>query len=208
MDNEIVASCKANDSKSWRKLFTEGFRLAKRVAMKKLFDCDESVYDDIAQATMIAVTRHILSPQDGIEDGCACERMIRTIARNKSVDYLRRQRVKFDEYSEDRDYPEEESPDEVFSGPKDLGPGDARLLTPRTAVEESEIVSVLSSSLRKLGNPCKTILRRFYLDGAKHKEIAEEIDVQVNQIGMRISRCLKHLHSIFTAEGIKREDVL
>lgn len=218
VDDETIALCRKNDTSSyeakkenaasWRKLFGEGLRLAKCVAKRKLFDCDVSVYDDIAQETMIAVSRKILSPQDGIEDGSACERMIRTIARNKSVDFLRRQRVKFDEYFEDKDYPEEESSDEVFSGPQDLRPGDASIIVSRTLETESLIISVLRSSLRRLGNPCKTILRRFYLDSAKHKEIAEEIGVQVNQMGMRISRCLKHLHPIFTAEGVKREDVL
>lgn len=205
MNDEVIKECKqkANDIKYWTAFYKEGCSLARWVAKKKLFNCGESVLDEIAQETMIAISKKILS----IKDGCHCERMIRIVARNKAVDYIRKHQVPLEEFFEDRGYPDEELTDEEIAA-RGLVSSNVSFAKSFTPEIEETVINALRRSMSKLGYPCKPILRKFYLDQAKHREIAEEMGFPVNQMGMRISRCLKNLRAIFSSEGIQLEDVL
>lgn len=179
LDNLLLEACRKGDEESWRQLFKSLYPLAKWVARRQLHSMDEGAIEDIAQETMAAIVPKIVRANDAE----FIERLVRKIARNKCIDYLRRNKVQIEELSEEMEAPVVES-------------------------VEHDVIIALRSALRKLGESCKGIIRRRFFEEKSHKEIAAEIGVEVNQVGIRISRCLVRLRVLLSAQHIQAEDLL
>ena len=73
---------------------------------------------------------------------------------------------------------------------------------------EDDVIVALRSAFMKPAETCKSILRSRFFAEKSYKEISAELGVDVNQVGVRISRCLVRLRVLLSAEGIQAEDVL
>ena len=183
IDNQLLESCRNGDEKSWRQLFSSLYPFAKWVARRWLRTEDEGVVEEIAQETMSAIVLKVAHVNDVEYLG----RIVRRIARNKCVDYLRRNEVKFEELSEE---------------------SEVLMAAPIPESIEDDVIVALRSAFMKLAETCKSILRSRFFAEKSYKEISAELGVDVNQVGVRISRCLVRLRVLLSAEGIQAEDVL
>ena len=179
LDNLLLEACRKGDEESWRQLFKSLYPLAKWVARRQLHSMDEGAIEDIAQETMAAIVPKIVRANDAEY----LERLVRKISKNKCIDYLRRNKVQIEELSEDLETPVAES-------------------------VEHDVISALRLAMRSLGEACRGIIRSRFFDEKSHKEIAAEIGVEVNQVGIRISRCLVRLRVLLSAQHIQAEDLL
>ena len=179
IDNLLLEACRKGDEESWRRLFKSLYPLAKWVARRQLHSMDEGIIEDIAQETMVAIVPKIVRAKDAEY----IERLVRKITRNKCIDHLRRNKVQIEELSEEIEAPVAESVEQV-------------------------VITALRSALKNLGESCKGIIRSRFFKEKSHREIAAEIGVEVNQVGIRISRCLVRLRVLLSAQHIQAEDLL
>ena len=178
LDMSLLVACKKGDEESWRQLFRSLYPIARWVSKHILRDSPEQVWEEVAQETMIVLAREIRTISDMEHAG----RFVRIIARNKSIDFIRKSRVKLEEIPDD--YPahvHEELEDSV-------------IMRLRCAVQE-------------IGEPCRTIIRRRFYDDLSHKDIAMRLGVAVNQVGVRIQRCLKTLKMLLSSSNVTAEDL-
>ena len=177
-DRSLLAACKSGDEESWRQLFRSLYPIAKWVAMRLLRDLSEQAKEEIAQEAMVALARKIHT----IVDIDHAERFVRSVAKKKCIDFIRKNKVKFEELSEDYESPIREG-------------------------LEEDVIKRLRCVVREIGEPCRTIIRRRFYDGWQHKDIALGLGVEVNQVGVRIQRCLKTLKMLLSASKVTMEDI-
>lgn len=177
-DGSLLAACKRGDEESWRQLFRSLYLIARWVSKHILRDSPEQAWEEIAQETMVTLARKIGT----ISDMEHAERFVRSVARNKSIDFIRKNRVEFEEVPDDYPAPVHEE------------------------LEESVIVR-LRCAVQEIGEPCRTIIRRRFYDDWPHKDIAARLGVAVNQVGVRIQRCLKTLKMLLSSSNMTAEDL-
>lgn len=178
-DGSLLTSCKLGDEESWRQLFRSLYPVAKWVTMRILHDLSEQAREEIAQEAMIALARKIQT----IVDLEHAERFVRSVAKKKCIDFIRKNRVKFEELPEDYEAPIREG-------------------------LEEDVIMRLKCAVREIGEPCRTIIRRRFYDGWQHKTIAFKLDMDVNQVGVRIQRCLKTLKMLISSRKVTTEDII
>lgn len=174
----VLAACKRGDEESWRQLFRSLYPVAQWVAKRLLRDLPDHVWEEIAQETMVALARKIQT----IVDAEHAERFVRSVAKKKCIDFIRKNKFKFEELAEDCQAP--------------IGNG-----------LEEDVIMRLRCAVRKIGDPCRTIIRRRFFDDWQHKDIALKLGVEVNQVGVRIQRCLKTLKMLLSASKVTMEDI-
>lgn len=179
-DGSLLTACKRGDEESWRQLFRSLYPVAKWVAMRFLHGSMEQAAEEVAQESMVALARRIQS----IVSAEHAERFVRGVAKNKCVDFIRKNQMKFEELTEDYPAP--------IVGRERLDDG---------------VIMRLRRAVREIGEPCRTIIRRRFYDGWQHKDIALRLGVEVNQVGVRIQRCLKTLKMLISVHKVTAEDI-
>ena len=154
------------------------YPLSKWVVSHTLFDISQQTIDEIAQETMISLASGI----DRITDEVHLKRFVRRTARNKCIDYIRRNRQQF------TDLPEDLSMEESDPLPED------------------PIVDALHEAVGELKEPCRTIIRTRYLLNLSYRDIAARSGIGINQIGVRLKRCLAFLKDLLKYKNISAED--
>ena len=177
-DGSLLTACKRGDEESWRRLFRSLYPVAKWATMRLLRDLSDQEKEEIAQETMVTLARKIQT----IVDSEHAERFVRSVAKKKCIDFIRKNQMKFEELTEDYQAPA------------------------RGGLEECVIIR-LRSAVREIGEPCRTIIRRRFYDNWQHKDIALRLGVDVNQVGVRIQRCLKTLKMLLLASKVTAEDI-
>ena len=160
---------------SWRLLFRRYRPYARRIALAPPFSFPEQVAEDIAQDTMLALC-------EGLDEVKNVKGFVGTVAHNKCVDKLRKR--------------EEPTMTEVFGGPSDSGDSENCDYEPAYLPDEladTESLMQLQEMIADMGERCRTLLSRRFFDELPYKEIAEECDLPVNQVGVYLSRCLSRL---------------
>ena len=178
LDMSLLDACKRGAEESWRQLFRSLYPIARWVSERVLRDSSEHVWEEVAQETMITLARKIHTISDMEHAG----RFVRIIARNKSIDFIRKSRVKFEEIPDDY-------PDHVH---EEL---------------EDSVIARLRCAVQEIGEPCRTIIRRRFYDDWSHNDIAARLGVAVNQVGVRIQRCLKTLKMLLSSSNVTAEDL-
>ena len=169
--NTVAAASEDPDDDLIRRLF----QVAVGVAKRPPFRLSQEEAEDIAQDTMIDLTK-------AIRGGKLRESIlgyVKVVTHHKSVDLIR----KHDPLRKKAEQREDGSDplDSVASDPVTLG-SDTHLA-----------VSVLSQALAALQSPCDGLLRKRFYDNKKYRVIADEFDMPVNQIGVYLERCLTRL---------------
>lgn len=178
-EQRILIGCKHGNEECWRKLFNSYYPLAKWVVTHTLYQIDDFTVNSLAQETMVVLVENIKK----IDDEHYLKRFIKRVTRNKCIDYIRKNKEQFDEVLEDiQDY-------------KDY-------------MIDNQVVEALHLAVENLQEPCNTIVRTRFLDGISYKELAVKINVDIGQIGVRISRCLKILRTYLEKMNIFWDDVI
>lgn len=180
LDPRILVGCKNGDDKSWRTVFYGYYPLVKWVIVHTIYQVDDFTVNAIAQDTMVALAQII----DRIKDEHYLKCFLKRVARNKCIDYIRKHREVFEELSDDIP----QSTD--------------------TSQCSDEVIDALHQAMAGLKEPCNTLVRKRYLEGASYKELAVDINVGIEQIGIRISRCLSFLRCTLKKMDISWEEVL
>lgn len=178
IDSNTLHDCKEGREDSWRKLFSCSYPLAKWVVVHTLYGVDDYTVNSLAQETMVALVENI----SRIADEQHLRRFVKRVTRNKCIDYIRRHREQFGDVPETM-------PDVV-----------------EPSVDDTTI-DALHQAVANLGEPCHTIVRSRFLDGLSYKELAVKVNVEVGQVGVRISRCLASLRKALEQMDISREDL-
>lgn len=179
INQDLLRKCRRGDDSSWRVLFAVTYPLSRWVVSHTLFNISPCIIDEIAQDTMIALAQNIVK----ISDEAHAKRFVKRVARNKSIDYIRRNRELFEDVPED--IPMEE---DFFL--------------------ENHVVEVLHVAVQELKEPCQTIVRSRYLQNRSYKDIAKKVGIEIGQIGVRLNRCLSFLKDFFAYKHISWEDFL
>ena len=175
----ILLGCQHGDENCWQEVFYAYFPLVKWVVRHTLYQIDEFTIGSISQDTMVALVESI----DRISDERHLKRFLTRVARNKCIDYIRQNKIQFEEIRED--FPDEH--DEPAN---------------------EEVAQALHQAMTHLQEPCNSLIRRRYLDGVSYRELAAEFHVGIEQIGIRLSRCLGTLREMLKRQGISWEGVL
>ena len=172
-EQNILIGCKNGDDNCWRQLFSNYYPLAKWVVTHTIYHIDDLTVNCLAQDAMIVLVENIRK----ITDEQYLKRFIKRVTRNKCIDFIRKHREVFEEVPED-------IPDILDD---DL---------------DDTVVDALHEAVNELKEPCNTIIRERFLDGLSYKEIASSLDIDVGQLGVRISRCLGFLRKALENMGI------
>ena len=178
-DGSLLTACKRGNEESWRQLFRSLYPVAKWVAMRLLHGSMAQAAEEVAQESMVALARRIQS----IVSAEHAELFVRSVAKNKCVDLIRKNQMKFEELTEDYQAP--------------IG---------RESLDEGVIMR-LRCAVREIGEPCRTIIRRRFYDDWQYRDIALRLGVDVNQVGVRIQRCLKTLKMLISVHKVTAEDI-
>lgn len=159
-------------------LFSGTYPLSKWVVSHTLFNISQQIIDELAQETMIALASNIKR----INDETHLKRYVKRVARNKCIDYIRRNREQFEDVPEN--IPQE---DDFFL--------------------ENHVVEALHEAVLELKEPCQTIIRARYLQNWSYKDIAKRVGIEIGQIGVRLNRCLAFLKDFLIYKHISWEDI-
>ena len=67
---------------------------------------------------------------------------------------------------------------------------------PVATIMAAELAGALRRAVADLDQPCREVLREFYLDGLTYREISAKHSMAVNTVGSRLSRCLERLRGM------------
>jgi RNA polymerase sigma factor (sigma-70 family) len=153
--------------------------------IKKYIRQNKGTPDDAREMLLIALTILMEKVRTGTyKPGAPLEAFVRTVVRNKWVDELRRRGHKLN--SDDL----ERLPD-----PEDWDP-----LEPKET--ENERQREAAHWFQKLGEECKAILHKYYIEKKSMKQIAAEMNYANEKVvKAQKYRCLKNLHKMM---GIKK----
>ncbi len=172
-DSELRADCLNGIASSWRVLFRRYHTYARRIALAPPFEFPEQVAEDVAQDTMLALCERL----DEVRN---LKGFVGTVAHNRCVDKVRKR--------------EEPTMSEVFGN--DSRDGENGRAVPAYLTEDpadQQALIQLQEMIAQMGQRCRTLLSLRFFDERQYREIAEERDVPVNQVGVYLSRCLSRL---------------
>ena len=173
----ILSACKQGDEYAWRTLFSAYYPLSKWCVVHTLYNIDDYTVSSIAQDAMVVLCQNIQK----IDDEAYLKRFVLRVTKNKCIDYIRKNQTLFEEVPEDIP----ESTDTQIS---------------------DDVIDALHQAVNELQEPCFSIVRSRFLDGLSYRELAQKIQVDVSQIGVRISRCLNFLKGVLARKNISLEN--
>ena len=175
----LLLQCQNGNEESWRQLFAGYYPLARWAVTHCLFDIDASVVDEISQEAMVALAGKISQ----IHDEGHLKRFITRVVHNKCIDYIRSHQQLFEEVPE-------------------------TLPAPQDPLADDSVYDALHAAVQELSEPCSTIIRSRFLEGASYEEVACKLSIGIGQIGVRLRRCLDFLKRLLADKNVSWEDTL
>lgn len=180
--DQLLDLCRNGDEYAWRDLYA---RCIPHVS-RRLYHLGIPRQDleDMAQEAMISLTSNIHKVRNPLA-------FAQKVAYSRAVDHIRKKKPLL---IVDRDSGDQEQ-------------GASRCPVERKWVEQwiekaresedaeslLEGLDLLRSKLKTLGEPCHGLLRLRFFSNRKHAQIATELKVQTQQVGVRINRCIDKL---------------
>jgi len=190
-EKKLIARCIAKDERAWHRFLREYQRciLGAILSLLAKFSIHEA---EIADDIFAAVIEKLL-----VDDCRALKRFrwnskfstwLVSVARNKTYDYLRSLKRK---PTVSMNKPIDEEDDEM-----------EKLLASDLDLEhELEVRLTTEEALDMLPTKERLILKLYYIEGMKEREIAELLDLSVDAVSARKSRSLKKIRSLVLKGG-------
>jgi RNA polymerase sigma-70 factor (family 1) len=178
-DEVLFNQVKNSDAKAFEQLFKNYYALLSHFASSYLNDLDES--EEIVQDIFVK----IWEKREEITIVTSFKSYLYQAVKNKCLNYIRNKKTQHSHLTI-IDKPEYENPQTIGE------------------INASELNEKLFEALEELPPKCKQIFQMSRLDGMKHKEIADKLDLKVktieNQIGIALkilkSHLIEFLHSV------------
>jgi RNA polymerase sigma factor (sigma-70 family) len=162
-DAELVAACRAGDSRAWAELVERYSRYVYAIAVRA-YRLGEADAEDVFQEVFARTYERL----DDLRDDAAIKPWIAQTTRRLAVDHLRAA--------------QREQPADVEAAEE---PEDAR-----AAVERLDDALAVRQALARLAPDCQEVLDRFFARDESYATIADAIGVAMGTVASRISRCL------------------
>jgi RNA polymerase sigma factor (sigma-70 family) len=100
------------------------------------------------------------------------------------------------------------TPDDRDSGVRDREQKEEGLIgmDPLELIDLQERAQSLAVFLRRISPLCQDALHRFYVEGMSYQEIAAVLDLSINTVGSRLSKCLEKLKVLVRNVPLFQED--
>lgn len=173
-DADLLAVARRRDREAFARLFDHFAPRIKSYLMRAGLPADRA--EDLAQEVMLTVWRraNTFDPRKS-----TAATWIFTIARNRRIDLLRRREPESVELEEG----EGEAEEEFLAG---MEASDARLMRER-----------LERAIEALPPEQAEVLRRFFVEGKAHSEIADELGLPLGTVKSRLRLAMARLRSYF-----------
>lgn len=170
INSRIIEKCLQGDIKAQFQLYKQYSKAMYNIAIRFLNSKMDA--EDILQESFSTAFRRL----EELEDRDAFPAWLKRIVVNNCISFQRKQRIRFEPIEE---HHAEDNPD---SGFPELDPG------------------LVHHAIRELPDGGRTVLVLHALEGYKHREIAEMLDISVSTSKSQYSRALSLLH-----ETLKRK---
>lgn len=193
-NDRALRALRRNDGKAWDDFFADFDGLIRSVVSWRKWHFDFHVAEDLTQQI-----RHELMRSVGrVENAKRIPGFVRRVCVNRCIDEVRRQVkernlftsfVSRDEEGDERTL--------CLEGGSDFNP--VRVIMAK------DRAGVLRDLIRKIDPFCHSVLRLFYGQGFRYKEISEKLEVAVNTVGTRLARCLEKLRGMAKQSPLMQE---
>jgi len=180
-----VESLKTGDEGAWNAFFLEYDRVIGSVVAWPKWHFESHVREDLAQTIRAEIVRCI----SNLKQEAQLKAFVKRICVNRCIDEVRRQ-------SRERQVLQPMVVRLEDGEWKEIEPGAGPEFDPVTTVIAAERASSLKRVMEDLESPCRTAIRRFYVDGSSYKEMAEQEGISINTVGSRLARCLEKLRKL------------
>jgi len=162
-EREIVLKIKSGDTNIFSEVIDEySAYLAKVITITNVYSLNIQDVEDIIAETMISVWKN----SKKLNADLSFKSYIATIAKNKTVDHVRKMRINMVEL------------DMNFSDDTDIENDFLR----------QELANLVNSKIDQIKEPDRSILLLKYQHGLKSKEIADKLNINANIVDIRLSR--------------------
>ncbi|MCF7560563.1 RNA polymerase sigma factor [Sabulilitoribacter multivorans] len=177
--SELVYAIKSNDSNILKHFYTTNYKKIETLILKNSGSIDYA--KDIYQDAFIAVWTHVKNDKFVPKNDTALQAYLYTIAKNKWMDYLRSNDFKkISSASKLRHF----EPADDFSEKTN----DDKLKTER--------LHKIMHTFKNLGEPCKSLLTKFYFEKKSMKDIADEFLLDAASTRNKKYRCMQKLREL------------
>lgn len=170
-DQEILKLLERDRDRGVEQLFRQYYKLVYRTVLRIL--ANRTAAEDVAQEVFLELWRK----RERITVSSSLPAYLRRAARNRALNYIRDQKLKFD----DRD----EGIIELPSG--------ATTVNQKLAAEELQ--QRIDTAIEALPERCRIVFALSRFEDMSYREIAEELDISIKTVENQISKALRLLRS-------------
>jgi RNA polymerase sigma factor (sigma-70 family) len=178
-DTELLQLLKKGDEIAWQEAFQKLYPVAFHAAKHPSASLSPSECEDAAIECLTDLVNCIQT----IPDFEQLKALTAAIAYRKAISMSRKK------YAAKRGSNQTESLDNLF----ETAEMTENALNALSEVELAELTQLLSQVLDVLGEPSRSILRDFLVEGIKYRELSQKYGVPMGTVGVLISRSLKRV---------------
>jgi len=170
-DQELLALLKKNPDRGIEQIFRQYYAYVCQAVYRIL--PDESLVEDLCQEVFLELWRK----RSRIEVKSSLRAYLRRAAVNRTLNYIRDQKITFDESNETFQFP-------------------SRIVGAVQEIEAQELEKLIDLAIDQLPERCRLVfvLSRFH--NMAYKQIADELNISVKTVENQISKALKYLRQM------------
>jgi RNA polymerase sigma-70 factor (ECF subfamily) len=189
-ERELIERCIAGDDRSWKRFLESYGNMLYgtiKILLGKFSIHEPTVAEDIFASIIEKLLADHCAALRGFRSNSKFTTYLVSIARNRTYDHLRSLKRR---------------PTVSISAPlpgshEDGDDGLEKVLAAEVDLDhEIEVRLSLEEALEKLAGPEQLILKLYYIEGMKDREIAELVNLSVDAVSARKSRALKRLREL------------
>ena len=190
-DTVCVQSLRNGDNSAWSRFFELFDDYIDSVVAWPKWHFDAHLRKDVAQTIKMDIVKSV----SRLKDDSSLKTFVKRICVHKCIDEIRRQvnerNVVSSMYVPDKE-----------GDWKHIDMGAGKDFDPIHIITMMERAGALKKLLEKVTQSCRTMLKQFYGQGSSYKEIAEALELSVNTVGSRLSKCLNKLRELIVNDPI------